>query len=161
MNEIKRYKDGTFLEYDEGKFDKWCVYYTNEKGYKSAPKDIDYFKDLYDFSQKYSYKRLYDDYVKIYDNTSKEINKDILEYIEQISEQYELGDRKTIDKMFTILYMGMIAEENKVNTKLGKRIKRLGIHALLIENKSIQESATFMNGKKWYELDKLCKERGF
>ena len=29
--------------------------------------------------------------------------------------------------------MGMITEENKRNTRLGKRIKRLGMHQVLIE----------------------------
>lgn len=35
--------------------------------------------------------------------------------------------------VFTIIYLGMVAEENKLGTKLGKRIKRLGIHQVLYD----------------------------
>ena len=55
----------------------------------------------------------------------------------------------------------MIAEENKAFTKLGKRIKRLGVYTLLIEKKPLKYSTNFMRGKRWREIDKLCKERGF
>ncbi len=57
--------------------------------------------------------------------------------------------------------MGMLAEENKEKSVLGKRIKRLGLYTLLIEDKPVDHSANFMNGKKCGVLDKLCKERGF
>ena len=161
MDKIKRFEDGTFLEYDDGRFDKWCVYYTDSNGNKKAPKDTDYFEDLYNFSKKYGNDRIYSDYVKIYNKTGKKIEEETISYIEQIAKEYDLFDRMEIEKMFMILYMGMIAEENKERTKLGKRIKRLGVHALLVENRPIKESATFMTGKRWQLLDKLCKERGF
>ena len=55
----------------------------------------------------------------------------------------------------------MVAEENKLNTKLGKRIKRLGIYQILIENSSPETAAVFSKGKKWKELDDLMKTKGF
>jgi len=55
----------------------------------------------------------------------------------------------------------MIAEERKANTRLGKRIKRLGIHALLMESVSVANAANFMRGMGWREIDRLCRERGF
>lgn len=161
MGVIKKYEDGSYLEYNIGKFDRWCVYYTNSEGKKIAPRDVDYFEDLYQFSKKYGQDKIYTDYVKIYDKTKKEVEKEGLDYIEQIAKEYEEQDILKIDKIFTIIYMGMIAEERKENTKLGKRIKRLGVHALLQENKTVKESATFMIGKRWYELDKICREMGF
>ena len=51
-----------------------------------------------------------------------------------------------IHTIFSILYMAMIAEERKAGTRLGKRIKRLGIHKLLIENIPVREAANFMRG---------------
>ena len=66
-----------------------------------------------------------------------------------------------VDVVFTILYMAMIAEERKAYTKLGKRIKRLGIHALLIENVPVNSAANFMRGMGWREIDNLCRQRGF
>ena len=53
MERIKKFEDGSFLEYDDGRFDKWGVYYTDSNGNRKAPKDTDYFKDLYNFSKKY------------------------------------------------------------------------------------------------------------
>ena len=52
MEIIKEFEDGSFLEYDDGRFDKWCVYYTDSNGKRKAPKDTDYFEDLYNFSKK-------------------------------------------------------------------------------------------------------------
>ena len=66
-----------------------------------------------------------------------------------------------MDILFSTLYMTMISEEQKQYTKLGKRIKRLGVYALLKENKTALEAAEFMKGMNWREIDKLCKERGF
>ena len=70
-------------------------------------------------------------------------------------------DALLVDVIFSILYMAMIAEEQKANTRLGKRIKRLGIYKLLIENRSVYEAANFMRGMGWREIAKLCEERGF
>ena len=67
----------------------------------------------------------------------------------------------TIDVIFSILYMAMIAEERKKNTRLGKRIKRLGIHKLLIEKSNVLDAANFMRGMGWREIDSLCRARGF
>lgn len=161
MGIVKSFKDGSFLEYNRGSFDGWCVFYTNTEGIRIAPKDTDYFKDLYEFSLKYGVDKLYYDYVKIYDSTEKIINEDVLIYITQIANEYDEQDRLEIDIMFSILYMAMISEENKKYSKLGKRIKRLGIYYLLIENNTIEESATFMTGMGWRDIDKLCDERGF
>jgi hypothetical protein len=57
--------------------------------------------------------------------------------------------------------MGMIAEENKENTILGKRIKRLGMYQTLIEGLPAEMSANFSRGMKWKQLDKECTKRGF
>lgn len=161
MAKIKEFKDGTFLEYSGGRFDNWCVYYTDTEGKRNAPKDSDYFGDLYNFSKKYGKEKVYADYIKVYDKTNKIIEDKVLKFIEQVAKSYDEQDMLEVEKMFTILYMGMIAEERRKNTKLGKRIKRLGVHELLVGNKPIQEAATFMTGMNWREIDKLCTERGF
>ena len=161
MEIIKEFKDGSFLEYNRGSFDEWCVYYTNIEGVRKAPKDTDYFEDLYQFSKKYGIDKIYSDYVKIYDRTGKNIDKEVLIYITQIANEYEKQDILEVDIMFSILYMAMISEENKDYTKLGKRIKRLGVYSLLKENKTIEESATFMKRMGWRDIDKICIERGF
>ncbi len=157
---IKEFSDGSYLEYDRGSFDDWCVYYTNSKGMRQPPRDVDYFKDLKDYAQKYGVERIYFDYVKVYELTGTEVDDEALDKISQIANEY-VSDALEIDVIFSVLYMAMIAEERKANTRLGKRIKRLGIHELLMGNKSIEQSANFMRGMGWRDIDRLCKERGF
>ena len=157
---IKRFSDGAFLEYAQGAFDEWCVYITNAQGERRPPYDRDYFGFLKSISTAFGVEKIYSDFVSIYERTGKEIAEDTLEYIEAIAETYGIKSLQ-MEKIFTILYMAMIAEENKRNTRLGKRIKRLGMHVLLLENQPVEYAANFMRGKGWREIDRLCKERGF
>lgn len=157
---IKEFADGSILEYDRGSFDDWCVYLQRPKENRKAPRDIDYFEQLKSFSSKYGVKQIYEDYVKVYNLTGKQIDDKSLRAITTIAGAYG-EDKLDMDIIFSILYMAMIAEEQKAYTKLGKRIKRLGIHKLLIENCSVKESANFMRGMGWRDIDILCKKRGF
>lgn len=157
---IKRFSDGSFLEYDRGSFDDWCVYYTNSTGIRKPPRDTDYFRQLRELAEAYGTEKVYGDYVNVYEISGKEISENALNKISILSASY--GDAQLeVDVMFSVLYMAMIAEERKKYTRLGKRIKRLGIYNLLIENKSVTESANFMRGMGWRDIAQLCEERGF
>jgi hypothetical protein len=70
-------------------------------------------------------------------------------------------DRQKVEILFTILYAAFISEENKATTKLGKRIKFLGIHQILIEGISPEIAAHFSRGMPWQNISELCKNRGF
>lgn len=157
---IKKFVDGSFLEYDRGSFDDWCVYFTQPSGSRRPPRDTDYFSALKSYAAKYGVQKIYDDYVLVYELTGKRVEAEPLRQITEISRWYD-QDALQIDIIFSILYMAMIAEEQKKNTRLGKRIKRLGIYALLIENKTVSEAANFMRGMGWKEIDGLCRQRGF
>lgn len=157
---IKSFVDGSFLEYDRGSFDDWCVYLTKSDGSRRPPRDTDYFYQLKQFAIKYGTDRIYGDYVRVYDLTGKTVEKTALATITTIASSY-CDDALDVDVIFSILYMAMIAEERKKYTRLGKRIKRLGIYKLLIENRSVAESANFMRGMGWRDIDYLCRERGF
>lgn len=158
---IKMFSDGSYLEYSEGNFDQWCVYMVNPaKHLRFPPLDTDYFRFLQNQSQTYGKQKIYEDFISLYNLTQKQIQPSVLGHIEYIAQYY--GELQLeFEKIFTILYMAMIAEENKARTKLGKRIKRLGIHRLLIENDTAQSAANFMRGMNWRQIDALCKERGF
>jgi hypothetical protein len=78
-----------------------------------------------------------------------------------IAKTYDADDVLRVDILLSILYMAMIAEERKANTRLGRRIKRLGIHYLLFEGASISQAANFMRGMKWQQIAALCEARGF
>ena len=157
---IKVFGDGSVLEYDTGNFDEWCVYLTRPTERRKPPRDTEYFSVLQKLADKYKTEKVFGDYIKVYNMTEKSVNRADLEKISGIAKGYG-QDSVLVDIIFTILYMAMIAEERKRFTRLGKRIKRLGIYKLLIEGKSVGESANFMRGLKWYEIDAICKERGF
>ena len=154
---IKDFPDGAFLEYDNGQFDEWCVYMN---GTRRPPLDRDYFSQLQTFASVYGVDRIYQDYVKVYDLEGKAVDKAALVEISDIASFYG-NDALELDKIFSILYMAMIAEERKAYTKLGKRIKRLGVHKLLIEGETVQQAANFMRGMGWRDIDALCRKRGF
>ena len=158
---IKTFADGSFLEYAPGNFDDWCVYMVNpNKGFRSPPRDTHYFDFLLRNAERFGTDRVYRDFVRIFESAGKEVTQDVLTLIERIALTYE-GKELEFEKIFTIMYMGMIAEEKKRFTKLGKRIKRLGVHKLLQEGAGVDHSANFMRGLKWREIDRLCRERGF
>ncbi len=157
---IKRISDGSIIEFDKGSFDDWCIYVTRNGQTRFAPKDLQYFTALNDFGTHYGHRKIYDDFVKIYELTDPKINEDVLTRITEISKDY--GDDKiVIDIWFTVIYAGMIAEENKQFAILKKRVKRLGMHQLLIDRKTPDFAANFSKGKKWRELDVIMKESGF
>jgi len=152
--------DGKYLYYDEGKFDKFCVYEVDSEGRKKAPRDVEYFTELASYIPKFGKETLYQDFVQIYNLTTKEFDEKVPPFILKLTAKY--GESQTpLFRIFSILYMGMISEENKERTKLGKRIKRLGIYSLLILEKSPSYCADFTKGKSASDIDKWCREGGF
>lgn len=161
MNVIKNFNDGTYLKYDNGNFDRWCVYYVDENSVNKALTDFYYFEKMRKLALKYGIDRVHNDFLKVYNSTGKSIEVRILNTITQVSFTYDSEDSLEVDKLFTILYATMIAEENKKNTKLGKRIKRLGIYELLYGEKNVEYATNFMKGMNWRDIEQLCKEKGF
>ena len=157
---ITTFSDGSKLEYDKGLFDDWCVYLTRPNTSKHAPKDFQYFQRLIIYGTKHGFDSLYDDYVEIYNLTTKEIEEAVLQKIKEIASKYGV-DALDVAIDFTIIYMGMIAEENKEFTKLGKRIKRLGVHQILKDRLHYNVAANFSRGKNWRELNEICLSKGF
>ena len=155
MKIVKKFKDGSEIGFGKGRFDDFCVYLDNK-----PPLDVHYFTRLFELKEIYGGSNIYNDFVYIYDLVTKKLESAVLENITHISQKYK-DDITRVDKIFTILYMAMIAEENKANTKLGKKIKRLGVHQILIENITPNISANYSKGMKWREIEKECMERGF
>ena len=161
LNIVKVFENGTVLFFDEGQFDEYSVYQLNEGEKQFAPRDKKYFDFLKTLADKYGAAYVYKDFVNIYNRTNKVIDDGVLHLISDIASNRYRDEKVTVDIQFTILYMTMLADENKKYTKLGKRIQRLGVHVLLFENKSSEEAADFLRGIPWREIDKMCRERGF
>jgi len=152
--------DGCYLEFSEGRFDGYCIYLTVPGVKRHAPLDTTYFMGLNDLGERYTKRKVYDDFVSFYELTDKKINNDIFEKIRLLSKSYG-SDSRAMERMFSTVYMGMIAEENKENTRLGKKIKRLGLHQVLIENMCPIEAANFSKGKGWRTIEAVCISKGF
>lgn len=160
MQLIQNFPDGSLLLFDDGAFDPWCVYLQRPQQPRYAPKDIEYFSRLNELAAVYGNQKVYRDFVAIYARTAQNIDPSVLKMIHELAAGYA-QHRLDAEILFTILYAGMVAEENRNNALLKKRIKRLGIHQLLLEDFTPQQAATFSRGKKWNELDRMCKARGF
>lgn len=159
-HKMKTFYDGSYLEYDRGSFDEWCVYLIKADGKRYPPTDTEYFSQLKQLANQYGVERIYADFVQVYALAGKKAKQAEFKQITELTGAYG-ADALEVDTVFSILYMAMIAEECKANTRLGKRIKRLGVHKLLLEDMPVADAANFMRGMKWREIDALCKVRGF
>lgn len=163
---IKKIKDKHIIEFDKGSFDNWCVFLKKENERRYAPKDVEYFSALKQLGNKHLHQKIYDDFLLYYNHTTKNVSKKVLRIITEIAETYD-EDAEEMDIWFSVIYAGMVAEENKENSILGKRIKRLGMYQVLCENMDAEKAANFSRkpenyqGVWWRYLDGLMKERNF
>jgi hypothetical protein len=155
---IKRFSDESILEYDSGGFDAYCVYLTQPGAPRYAPKDVQYFERLQVLGRIHGAARIYRDFVEGYEKTAKRGEEYGLALITKLTEKYG-GDALEMDKLLTTIYAGMVAEENKAYTKLGKKVKRLGVHQLLMEGWKPDVAANFSKGKKWRDILKEYEVR--
>jgi len=157
---INKFSNGGLMEFDTGNFDNWCVFVIKPTGERFAPTDVHYFSRIKKLAEKYGHQKIYDDFVVVFNRTTKKIDPVIFKLILALSKYYN-DDAVEMEIWFNVLYAGMIAEENKQHAILKKRIKRLGMHQILIDNLDVEYAANFSKGKKWRELDKLMKLKGF
>jgi hypothetical protein len=159
-NRINNFGNGGFIEFDSGCFDGWCVFVTLPGRQRFAPADVQYFTRLKVIGETFGPQKVYDDFVVIYNRTSKNVDPKVFNLISSLSNFYnEFAEE--LELWLNVIYAGMIAEENKEKAILKKRIKRLGVHQVLIDNISPEKAAVFSKGKKWKELDEIMKLKGF
>jgi hypothetical protein len=158
---IKDLKHNRKVIFDIGRFDNWCVYVVESNGTKNAPSDVTYFRELQHIASFYPNNKVYSDFVAIYNRTTKHIEKTVIDLIDEIVSTYKEVHKDIIEQWMTVIYAGMIAEENKENALLKKRIKRLGMHQVLVLQISPLDAANYSKGKKWKELDAIMRPYGF
>lgn len=156
--------DKVILYFGQGKFDDWCIYVSSvNKKWMRFPTDEWYFEIVKSWTEFRSPEDIYADFVRVYDMTTAGAKyadtKPVIEVIKNLSWNYKDFFEATV--IFTILYMGMIAEENKDGAILKKRIKRLGMHQILIDGVAPKIAAHFSRGKPVTELVIECHTRGF
>ncbi len=158
---IKQLVNNRQVIFDSGSFDDWCVYVVEENGSKKAPFDAEYFTDLKNISEHYELDKVYNNFIEIYNETSKVIDQNVLSLIDKLVSTYREEHQALVEQWFVVIYAGMIAEENKQFAILKKRIKRLGMHQILKLGYEPRIAANFSKGKKWRELDEIMKPLGF
>lgn len=157
---ISKLLNGAVVEYDRGKFDDWCVYLTRIGKNRYAPTDIEYFTFFQKISKELGPEGIYKSFEVIYELTTKEIENTVLKRINSLSMLHG-PYKEDFEIWMTVVYAGMVAEENKAFTKLGKRIKRLGIHQVILEDIPPNKAAYFSKGMGWRDINQHCKKRGF
>lgn len=153
--------DGTLcIFFAQGKIDNWCAYVAErDRDYKwhlYAPKDEFYFERVlyiarelektYPNRKESAFERVYHEVLHIaeimfYD--PKHVSDVICNEIDRIVEKYAAENeayRGILSLALYELYYGMIAEENKDDTTLGRKIKMIGLHDLLIKRKGVKVS---------------------
>ena len=158
---IKNLMNGRKVVFDAGNFDDWCVYVVEANGRRKAHLDSQYFTYFKTISEKYPEDKVYNDFVTIYEATGKFIDEPTILLIDSIVETYDDSDKVLVEQWFSVIYGGMVAEENKMYAKLKKRIKRLGMHQTLKQNFPPTDAANFSRGQKWEYLDIIMTPLGF
>jgi len=156
---ITTFSDGTSIEFDRGRFDTWCVYHRIPGKGRRPPLDLEYFGELECLARDHGPDQVYGHFVEIYEATGKDVADEILEAIENASTQYESDAHRFHVTMATI-YAAMVAEERR-GLPLGKKIKRLGIHQVLLEAMPAKEAANYSRGKRARDLLAICRSKGF
>ena len=148
------------VEFDQGRIDQWCVYLQRNGQPRYAPLDTEYFTIFQQMGTLYGAQKVYTDFVSIYTPTNATIDRQVLDLITTLSNSYGTNSVE-MDIWFSVIYGGMIAEENKANMILKKRIKRLGMYQVMVQNMLPEAAANFSKKKSWRELDVLMKAGGF
>lgn len=157
MTIIKRLNHERKVMFDSGNFDDYCVYVADDYGYKQAPRDYEYFRFFLELTEVYGNDKVYNDFLTIYRATDKTINHDVRDVIDNIVSTYNEDVRDKVEENLSVIWGGMIAEENKDNAYLGKRIKNLGMYQVLKGILSPEDAAEFSRGKPWRELDIIMR----
>ena len=102
MSRLFTKKEDLFIiEFDRGSFDDWCVFLTEPGNQKYAPKDIEYFSFLQQLGNIHGHAKIYNDFIKIYEQTDKSVNQSVLSLIHSISLTYRTDANET-EKWFTV-----------------------------------------------------------
>lgn len=160
MRIIKRLDRKCKVIFRKGAFDDFCVYFVDEYNRERAPKDVEYFEFFRDLANSMENRKVYNDFLMIYEMTNKTIDVKVRHKIDEIVKTYPENVCFEVEKNFTVIWGGMIAEENKENTRLGKRIKHLGMYQVLIEGMDVEEAANFSKNQNAENLNSIMKEKG-
>ena len=149
---LAEYEDGSKLIYDRGRFDEYRVTLQSGDGaIRKSPTNNEFFEFLLNLDEPEQTWNVFLDIANQINATTdfEDIRLDL--------SGCDLEGRK----MWGGLVAAMISEERKQHTRLGKRIKMIGVYQTLILGMSPQNAASWSYGKEWKEIDEECKKYGF
>ena len=173
--------DNLCIFFARGKIDNWCAYIAQKdidgRWHLYAPKDKFYFERVYYVAYMQSkaypkrkisaYQKLYNEILHIaeimFSNPTK-VDDTICAEIDRIANRYgdeEESYRSMLRLALYEIYYGMIAEENKENTILGRKIKMLGLYDMLIEQKVIDVACDCNRKQPVGVIHNECNNIGF
>lgn len=168
---IKSFPGGTSIGFAQVRSDPWCV---QERVFlwTRQPTAAGCLARLLELAERYGRERVMGDFSAVYDAVGiKPARGDLLpnsaalDLITRLSATYTAapGDGVRADRLFTTLYLSMIAAENKNGGSggPGKGVIRLGAHQVLLEGHTPEEAAAFPTGKNAQELLAVCASYGF
>lgn len=153
---------GMTIFFGKGKYDDWCAYIgvmqPNGNMLCSMPSDKVYFEMVSILAGQFGVDAIYDDIKHIFEQTRKELDGSLLDNIYRMSLQY-VGAQEMAYATLMMLYYGMVAEENRPGTYLGRSVKMNGIHSLLKGGRSIETAASECRDKSWRDIQSECIRR--
>ena len=151
MQVLKMFRDNTLLLYDRGNFDEFRVsFYDARLRYRSSPNDAQFFTFFLKMGDNENVWRM------IVDLASRIDRHTGFQHISLPQHSGSLDE----EKVFSALAAAMMAEERKAKTKLGKRVKLLGCHQVLMQGISPHVAAKWSRGKPWKEIAEECAKWG-
>lgn len=145
-----------------GKFDDFCAYAVrlgaDGRLYAAMPLDKYYFEIIDLLCKVHGKTFVYDDVKHLFEQTGKTIEQRVIDEIYRMASAYGLNFEWALNAFYH-LYYGMVAEENKANTRLGKSIKMHGIDSMVRESRSVEDAADECRSMKWTEIHRECLDR--
>ena len=136
-----------------GRIDDWCILFqcleADGMWHRYAPRDKYYFNQLALLAQQYQMglhpEKVWNHMMWLFyrmQNTRRMVDPDVMQEIFTLCRS-EYGNLYAMAlECFTLIYYGMIAEENKAFSKAGREIKMNGIHKVLMERIPVDIATT-------------------
>ena len=160
MQTFRTLPSGVSIAWGRGRIDSWCVY-IHEDGGRRAPLDTEYFDHLNSIGAELGATVVYDQFVQLWQMASGTPDPSANALVDSLVSSHPPLVQFDSTQWYTVIYMAMVSEENYPGTRLGKRLKRLGVHQFLLEGMPVIEAANWSRGKPWRQLDAECTKRGF
>lgn len=151
-----KFSTGEKIYFKYGDFDDWCVH-IKECAEPRRPKDVEYLSELRALAEIHGSEKVYNAFRLVYDVVKSDSNQqECLKVCKKASSYFQ---ENTL-LLWITFFMTMMAEENRANAILGKRIKHLAVIQTLNTTEKIDIIANSMRGKRWWQLDAQMQEYG-